>query len=117
MLVLSEGVKPVLNLGKVKIAKNVKVETSKVIDKSRKQSGGGVVDIGQKIYSPLPLVEGGYPLCITMQSVKQTPYVTTVTPAAKGQRTKVTKTSSMLATGTTKPQEKKMQENYRRLKN
>ena len=105
VLVLSEGVKPVL--GKVKIAKNVKVETSKVIDKSRKWSVGGVDDIGQKIYSPLPLVKGGYPLCITMQSVKKSPYVTTVTPAAKGQRTRVTKTSSMLATGTTKPQEKK----------
>ena len=52
-------------------------------------------------------MEGGYPLCITMQSVKKSPYVTTVTPAAKGQRTKVTKTSSTLATGTKKPQEKK----------
>ena len=30
----------------------------------------------------------------------------TVTPAAKGQRTKVTKTSSTLATGTTKPARK-----------
>ena len=73
VLVLSEGVKPVLNLGKVKIAKNVKVETSKVIDKSRKRSVGGVDDIGQKIYSPLPLVEEGYPLCITTQSVKKVP--------------------------------------------
>ena len=71
VLVLSQGGKPVLNLGKVKIAKNVKLETSKVVDKSRKWSGGGVDDIGQKKYSPLPLVEGGYPLCITTQSDKK----------------------------------------------
>ena len=52
VLVLSQGGKPVLDLGKVKIAKNVKLETSKVVDKSRKWSGGGVDDIGQKKYSP-----------------------------------------------------------------
>ena len=38
---------------------------------------------------------------------EKSPHVTTVTPAAKGQRTRVTKTSSTLATCTTEPQEKK----------
>ena len=40
--------------------------------------------------------------------IKKTPYVTTVTPAAKGQSTK-TKTSSTSATSTSKPQENKNQ--------
>ena len=111
VLVLTQGGKPALNLGKVKIGKNLKLESSKVVEKSQKQSDGGVDDIGQKKHSPLPLVEVGYPLCITTKSAKKTPYVLTVTPATKGQNTKVAKTSSPSATGTTKAQETKIKEN------
>ena len=80
VLVLTQHGKAVLNLGRVKIGKNIKLESSKVAtipEKERKQeSSGECIDRNAPKQNP----------CVASQSAKKTPYVTRTVHSTKAKK-------------------------------